>query len=309
MQIHEVSKRKLISEAPITGVKSGLPTPAELGKFDQRVAQAAAAQPTTAPTTAPVATATLAPRPGAATPGIASRAANYSKGLATALGYSWGQAAAQKIGAGVIGADQQNPYATGDSEEAARQKSTPLVKKQAEEQQKLFNQAVLQFMGTQGIKDPQQLSSTNKANLMKSLESQIQKNFLQNRVADWKNLTKEVDPSMASKAQQLSAEIEQAVTNITNYNTKNSISKSLQDWMQLSQATVDAMIMKRFHPPGGVAAGTPMVNAQNNNQLASAFKQAGLTAQDLGLPPGFSIARSGNPTFDAAMAAMGVNVK
>ena len=252
------------------------PGPAVFGSMANQLTAAPAA--TNFKGQAPATTAPVpAPRPGAATPGVAARAGNYAKGLATALGYSWGQAASQKIGSGVIGAGQQNPYAGGNDENKAKQSAGPLVKKQAEEQQKLFNQAVLQYMSTQGIRDPSQLDSANKTALMQNVLAQVQKNFLQNRIKDWKNLDKEVDPAMAPQAQQLTNEIEQAISKITNYTAKKNPSQSLQDWMQLSQATVDAMIMAKFHPavsPSQQTQAGLTQNTQNANALKSAFARA-----------------------------------
>lgn len=272
--------------------------------------KAATTLQTQAPPSTQGATPAPAPRPGAATPGVAARAGNYAKGLATALGYSWGQAASQKIGSGVVGAGQQNPYGGGNDENKAKQAAAPLIRKQAEEQQKLFNQAVLQYMSTQGVRDPAQLDSANKAALAQNLQSQIQKNFLQNRIKDWKNIDSQVDPSQASKAQQLTAEIQSAVDAITDYTAKKNTNQQLQDWMQLSQATVDAMILTKFHPPAGQAQSVGQTqNTQNPNQLASTFAQANLTAADLGVPAGYAIQSTGNANLDAALTAMGVTVK
>jgi len=246
MQIHEIFRRNT-NEGILKGVKT-LPPRNDRGRFMPVAATGAfgnmatnlqqgptAPDPTTAP--APAAPApTTAPAPAA--PGkwgsiakavgshVKSAASDYIK-QKTGLDAEWGKS---------------TPY--GDQQTAAATAAAPVIKAQAEKQQKLWADGVAKTLQQNNVNDLSQLDSGTKAGLQRSLMNQIHRNFLQSKLGnDYKQLTNYVDPSMAAQADGVVQRIGRAANKILSVDP----AQSLVAWQSLSQATYDALSMMQFN--------------------------------------------------------------
>jgi hypothetical protein len=123
-----------------------------------------------------------------------------------------------------------------------------VIKAQAEKQQKLWAAGVAKTLQQNNVNDLSQLDSGTKAGLQRSLMNQIHRNFLQNKLGnDYKQLTNNVDPSMAAQADGVVQRIGRAANKILSADP----AQSLVAWQSLSQATYDALSMIQFNSGSG----------------------------------------------------------
>ena len=231
MQIHEIFRRNT-NESILKGVKT-LPPRNDRGRFMPVAATGAFGNmatnltaPTPAPAPAPAAPSKFGSIAKAVGSHVKSAASDYISNK-TGLDAEW---------------DDASPY--GDQQKAAATAAAPVIKAQAEKQQKLWAAGVAKTLQQNNLKDLSQLDSGTKAGLQRSLMNQIHRNFLQSKLGnDYKQLPNNVDPSMAPQADGVVQRIGRAANKILSVDP----AQSLVAWQSLSQATYDALSMMQFN--------------------------------------------------------------
>ena len=235
MQIHEIFRRNT-NEGILKGVKT-TPPRNDRGRFMPVAATGAFGNmatnltaPKSAPAPAPAAPSKMGSIAKAVGSHIKSAASDYISNK-TGLDAEWSKA---------------SPY--GDQQTAAATAAVPVIKAQAEKQQKLWAAGVAKTLQQNNVNDLSQLDSGTKAGLQRSLMNQIHRNFLQSKLGnDYKQLTNNVDPSMAAQADGVVQRIGRAANKILSVDP----AQSLVAWQSLSQATYDALSMMQFNSGSG----------------------------------------------------------
>jgi hypothetical protein len=231
MQIHEIFRRNT-NEGILKGVKT-LPPRNDRGRFMPVAATGAFGNmatnlttPKSAPAPAPAAPSKMGSIAKAVGSHIKSAASDYISNK-TGLDAEW---------------DNASPY--GDQQKAAATAAAPVIKAQAEKQQKLWADGVAKTLQQNNVNDLSQLDSGTKAGLQRSLMNQIHRNFLQSKLGnDYKQLPNNVDPSMTAQADGAVQRIGRAANKILTVDP----AQSLTAWQSLSQATYDALSMMQFN--------------------------------------------------------------
>lgn len=156
---------------------------------------------------------------------------------------------------------KNNPYS--DQQKAAATAAVPVIKAQAEKQQKLWNTAIAKIQQQNNVQSPAQLDTGTKQGLAKSLMNQIHKNFLQGKVGtDYQQLPKWVDGKAQQQANDIVKRITDAKQSILNFNNPNKTAQqAMAEWQTLSQATYDAMNLMQFNSASGMSSAGKKSNA------------------------------------------------
>jgi hypothetical protein len=165
----------------------------------------------------------------------------------------------------------------------AKALTVPMIKPQAIENQKLWNQLAAQKMAAAGVSSLSALPSDQMDELDDALRQQIAKNFLKGQTGnDYGQLPEKVVPQMKAEADKVVGLLDDAIDSIMNVGFNKTPAQSLDDWTKLVTAGFDAMRLLQFYPAPGtqqrVAASavlTPKATALMN---AIGLDQAGLVA-------------------------------
>ena len=231
MQIYEIFRRR-INEGPLKGVAT-LPPRNDRGRFMPVAATGAFGNMATN-LTAP----TPAPAPAQAAP---SKWGSIAKAVGSHVKSAASDYISNKTG---LDAEWDNASPYGDQQKTAATAAAPVIKAQAEKQQKLWAAGIAKTLQQNNVNNLSQLDSGTKAGLQRSLMTQIHRNFLQSQLGnDYKQLTNYVDPSMAAQADGVVQRIGRAANKILSVDP----AQSLVAWQSLSQATYDALSMMQFN--------------------------------------------------------------
>lgn len=161
---------------------------------------------------------------------------------------------------------EKNPYGAKKSEADAA--AAPLVKQQAEKQQKLWNTALTKTMQSRNVSDPRQLDTGTKQEMAKSLMNQIHSTLLQNKVGyDYRRLGNYVDGNSQQQAQDIVNRLENARKSILNFNAPNKTpQQSMAEWQELSKAAYDAMSLVQFNSKTGFGKSSTQQQQQQQKQ-------------------------------------------
>lgn len=206
-----------------------------------------------------------------------------AKAIAGAIGSQLASTASQKIlGTDITDTGGQTPYGGASSFEKSKTMAAPLIRNQAADNQKLWNQTLSKQMAAQGITALTQFSPDQIDNIKANLDQQINKNFLQGRLGDdYGKLPEKVDAKMRGEATKIVQQLDDAADDIMNFSVAKTPSQSQAAWIQLTTAAFDAMRLLQFYPVAGPAPTTasaalpPKVTALMN---AMGMDQAGLGA-------------------------------
>ena len=184
----------------------------------------------------------------------------------------------------------KNPY--GDQQKAAATAAAPVIKSQAEQQQKLWNTAIAKTQEQNNVQSPSQFDPGTKDGLTKSLMNQIHKNFLQGKVGtDYKQLPRWVEPTAQQQANDIVKRIDAATESILDFTKPKTAQEAMAEWQTLSQATYDAMSLMQFSGGSGTsgagktpaAPGTPAATPDPATEKAAQqiVQQSGITQPQL----------------------------
>lgn len=240
------------------------------------------------------------------------------KALGSAATAAAGQYVQSKTGVDTskVGA---NPYGAQETQAAAAAK--PVIAQQAKQQQTLWNTAINKMQQTQNVMSPLQLNATSKAELGRSLRTQLHRNLLQNKLgSDYRRLpdfVDKTDPDAQAKAKQIVTDIDTALSGINGALVKTrTATQSQLDWGMLAQAAYDAMSLVQFRPStgyGGSGGRSTAAAGQQQNPVQAAqtklTQTTGLTpsmlAQIQSITGALPTVRSSDPQVQAYLAALG----
>jgi hypothetical protein len=193
--------------------------------------------------------------------------------------------------------------------------SKSMIKTQAATNQKLWNQAVATMMKTKGVTSADQLDSVSRQSLDINLNNQLNQNFLQGKIKDYKQLADVVEvpkpPSQTPPATEVVPAIEAAINQIASLQnmTKDKAAAAAADWVALATAAYDALALLQFHPKAGTGA-APTSRTIADPQTDAALRAAGMDADTLTKlnavvqrSGGPDVKATGNPTIDGILKA------
>ena len=184
--------------------------------------------------------------------GVLSGIAGAAKAVGSQIAAKANDWATKKTGTDFSKLGPNNPY--GDQQKAAAAAAVPVIKSQAEQQQKLWNTAIAKTQQQNNVQSPAQFDPGTKDGLGKSLMNQIHKNFLQGKVGtDYKQLPRWVEPAAQQQANDIVQRIDAATQSILNFNNPKTAQQAMADWQTLSQATYDAMSLMQFNSDSGTS--------------------------------------------------------
>lgn len=252
MRINEViQQKKGLTEAPEYTTPGGIIVPG--GAKTAASATPAPAAATTATTAAPAAAA----KSTAAAPGS-------FKAQAGVFGRALGQAAMQALLPGANTGGTAGARSS-DAQASAAKISEPVLRKQAEDLTKTWNDMVTDQMKQSGVSSPAQLSAAQQRLLQTNLDDILDRTLLQGKFSgDYRSLPRWVDQPSQSQAQQTVRDIDQAMSTILNPQTQPKDLKQQQEhWYNLAKAANQAMRLSTFNP---VQYGSIAPGAQNTAQ-------------------------------------------
>lgn len=200
-----------------------------------------------------------------------------------------------------------------EAEQRARAASKSMITTQAATNQKLWNQAVADMMKRAGVGSADQLDAASRQSLIINLTNQLNQNFLQDKIKDYKQLATAVEvpkpPSQTPPATEVVPEIQAAMDQIASLRNINNPQASTADWQKLATAAYDALALLQFHPKAGTAAAqTSRIVA--DPQTDAALRAAGMNADTLKKlnavvqrSGGADAKATGNPTIDGILKA------
>lgn len=199
-----------------------------------------------------------------------------------------------------------------EAEQRARAASKSMIATQAATNQKLWNQGIAEMMKTAGAGTAAELDSAARQSLVINLNNQLHKNFLQDKIKDYKQLGTVTEipkpPSQTPPATEVVPAIEAAMGQIASLRNINSPQASQADWLKLATAAYDAMALLQFHPKGGVAAQSGRM--VSDPKTDAALKATGMDADTLTKlnavvrqSGGATVKATGNPTIDGILKA------
>ena len=192
--------------------------------------------------------------------GVLSGIAGAAKAVGSQIAAQANDWATKKTGTDFSKLGPKNPY--GDQQKAAAAAAVPVIKSQAEQQQKLWNTAIAKTQEQNNVQSPAQFDPGTKDGLEKSLMNQLHKNFLQGKVGtDYKQLPRWVEPAAQQQANDIVQRIDAATKLIIDFNTPKTAQQAMAEWQMLSQATYDAMSLMQFNSDSGTSSAGKKSNA------------------------------------------------
>ena len=216
---------------------------------------------------------------------------NMAKAVGSHVAAKANDWATKKTGTDFSKLGPKNPY--GDQQKAAATAAAPVIKSQAEQQQKLWNTAIAKTQEQSNVQSPLQFDPGTKQGLEKSLMNQIHKNFLQGKVGtDYKQLPRWVEPAAQQQANDIVQRIDAATQSIIDFNTPKTAQEAMAEWQTLSQATYDAMSLMQFSSGSGssgagktpTAPGSPGTPAATPDPATEKAAQQIVTASGITQP-------------------------
>ena len=200
-----------------------------------------------------------------------------------------------------------------EAEQRARTMSRSMITTQAATNQKLWNQAVATMMQRAGVASADQLDSASRQSLVTNLTNQLNQNFLQGKIKDYKQLASVVEvpkpPSQTPPATEVVPAIEAALDQIASRRNINNPQASTADWQKLATAAYDALALLQFHPKAN-AATAQASRIVADPQTDAALRAAGMNADTLKKlnavvqrSGGADLKATGNPTIDGILKA------
>jgi hypothetical protein len=191
--------------------------------------------------------------------------------------------------------------------------SKSMITTQAATNQKLWNQAVADMMKRTGVGSADQLDSTSRQSLVINLTNQLNQNFLQGKIKDYKQLAAAVEvpkpPSQTPPATEVVPAIEAALDQIASLRNINNPQASTADWQKLATAAYDALALLQFHSKAGTEQNAGPSRITADPQTDSALRTIGLDAAGLTKlnavvnKSGGTVKATGNPTIDGILKA------
>lgn len=200
-----------------------------------------------------------------------------------------------------------------EAEQRARGMSKSMITTQAATNQKLWNQAVADMMKRAGAGSAAELDSAARQSLAINLTNQLNQNFLQGKIKDYKQLAAAVEvpkpPSQTPPATEVVPAIDAAMDQIASLRNINNPQASTADWQKLATAAYDALALLQFHPKAGTDA-APTSRTVADPQTDAALKATGMDADTLTKlnavvrqSGGATVKATGNPTIDGILKA------
>jgi hypothetical protein len=252
--------------------------------------------------------------------GVLSGIAGAAKAVGSQIAAKANDWATKKTGTDFSKLGPNNPY--GDQQKAAAAAAVPVIKSQAEQQQKLWNTAIAKTQEQNNVQSPAQFDPRTKDGLEKSLMNQIHKNFLQGKVGtDYKQLPRWVEPAAQQQANDIVQRIDAATQSIIDFNTPKTAQQAMAEWQTLSQATYDAMSLMQFNSDSGTsgarktptAPGTPApaISPAVSQAAQQIVQQSGITQPQLqqvqNIVGKLPDAETQDPRTQAYLKALGFN--
>lgn len=198
-----------------------------------------------------------------------------------------------------------------EAEQRARAMSKSMITTQAATNQKLWNQAVADMMKRAGVGSADQLDAASRQSLVINLTNQLNQNFLQGKIKDYKQLAAAVEvpkpPSQTPPATEVVPEIQAAMDQIASLRNINNPQASTADWQKLATAAYDAMALLQFHPKGGAATAQNVVSDPRTDAVLKATGMDADTLTKLNAAvrqgSGGAVKATGNSTIDGILKA------
>lgn len=210
-------------------------------------------------------------------------------------------------------AKTQNPYEAPAAYDKAMAAVNGVYKQQAAVQKKLFDQAVAQAMGSQGVTKANQLSAQTQTALEQNLSQQLHKNLMQSLTKDYTKLPEmlDKDPATQAKANELVNSMTEALTQIKQLGAGEP--QQVRAWEMLTKAAGEAMVLGQFKNPSvmrtaQVQTQSPAVAQAKQHLTTSSVTEPQLQAiqQLVGKLPAAS---STDPRTAAYLRALGFNIE
>ncbi len=221
-------------------------------------------------------------------------------------------AASQKVlGTDVFDKTGQDIARGPEAEQRARAASKSMITTQAATNQKLWNQAVADMMKRAGVGSADQLDAASRQSLIINLTNQLNQNFLQDKIKDYKQLAAAVEvpkpPSQTPPATEVVPEIQAAMDQIASLRNINNPQASTADWQKLATAAYDAMALLQFHPKGSAATAQNVVSDPRTDAVLKATGMDADTLTKLNAAvrqgSGGAVKATGNSTIDGILKA------
>jgi hypothetical protein len=221
-------------------------------------------------------------------------------------------AASQKVlGTDVFDKTGQDIARGPEAEQRARAASKSMITTQAATNQKLWNQAVADMMKRAGVGSADQLDAASRQSLIINLTNQLNQNFLQDKIKDYKQLATAVEvpkpPSQTPPATEVVPEIQAAMDQIASLRNINNPQASTADWQKLATAAYDAMALLQFHPKGSAATAQNVVSDPRTDAVLKATGMDADTLTKLNAAvrqgSGGAVKATGNSTIDGILKA------
>ena len=198
-----------------------------------------------------------------------------------------------------------------EAEQRARAASKSMITTQAATNQKLWNQAVADMMKRAGVGSADQLDAASRQSLIINLTNQLNQNFLQDKIKDYKQLAAAVEvpkpPSQTPPATEVVPEIQAAMDQIASLRNINNPQASTADWQKLATAAYDAMALLQFHPKGSAATAQNVVSDPRTDAVLKATGMDADTLTKLNAAvrqgSGGAVKATGNSTIDGILKA------
>ena len=248
-------------------------------------------------------------------PAAAARGAAVGTGFAGALGRAITNAPLKALG-GRTGADLtpdrdavglfgKKPESIANRMDAAVKAAMSVITQQADQQWRMWQASVADMAKKAGVQnisqiDPQQLREP----LMKQVETIASKYGIRN----YRNLPNYVDADAFGGAAKYEAldtvqAIDAAIAAILD--PKQQVgTKARDNWVNLTKELYSAGLQLKFREEDYATARDLAADPNAVNQLAQRAEQSGLTADQLGVPPGV-VRPTGDQRADAALQALG----
>jgi len=135
------------------------------------------------------------------------------------------------------------------AQQQAAKLSAPVITQMADKELANWNASVLNLLKQNGVASTASLDRATKQSLARSLVTQVQKNFMQNKAgADFKSLPKLVSADKQAEAEDLVKQIQISMNNILNFNAPGDKAAQRNYWQALAFAAYQAMSLVQFYP-------------------------------------------------------------
>jgi len=213
------------------------------------------------------------------------------------------------MGGGAVGNTGSTPAGTAQSR--AAEASKPVIDKLAKNSAAEWQKSILALMDKTKMPNgsrPSSIQNLPERELEQTFDgmnTRLLTNLTGYQLSDISQLKGKIDPNASSYiTNQVDDMIKQAASLKQQIlNTEPHTEGAAKLWNQYVSYLGNAANIVRFQ--GGEGAG----RATNREAIPAKVKQAGLTAQQLGIPPGTTVPNTGNQTLNDLLTSMGVTVQ